>query len=103
MAEYHKITQEEAKARMDSGDAPVVLDVREPSEYEEEHIPGAVLLPLGSVADEAADKLPDKNQEILVYCRSGMRSEMAAKKLVAQGYTAVYDFGGIMSWPYETE
>lgn len=103
MAEYHQISQEAAKARMDSGDPIVVLDVREVSEYEEEHIPGAILLPLGQVADEAPTKLTDKNQEILVYCRSGMRSQMAAKKLAALGYNAVYDFGGIMSWPYETE
>lgn len=102
-AEYHKITADEAKARMDSGDALLIVDVRTPEEYEGGHIPGAINVPNEGILDEMPVELPDKNAETLVYCRSGRRSSDAAHKLVAMGYTAVYDFGGIIDWPYETE
>ncbi len=101
--EYHKITAEEAKNRMDSDDTIVILDVRTQEEYEESHIPGAILIPNESIGTEKQEQLPDMDQEILVYCRSGNRSAQAAKKLVEAGYTQIYDFGGIMDWPYETE
>ena len=78
-----------------------MLDVREQSEYDAGHIPGAVLLPSGSVQQMAADVLPDKDAKILVYCRSGNRSRTAANVLVSLGYTQVYDFGGIINWPYD--
>ena len=101
--EYHKITAEEAKNRMDSDDTIIILDVRTQEEYEESHIPGAILIPNESIGTEKQEQLPDMDQEILVYCRSGNRSAQAAKKLVEAGYTQIYDFGGIMDWPYETE
>ena len=101
--EYHKITAEEAQNRMDSDDTIIILDVRTQEEYEESHIPGAILIPNESIGTEKQEQLPDMDQEILVYCRSGNRSAQAAKKLVEAGYTQIYDFGGIMDWPYETE
>ena len=100
-AQYHHLSAEEAKAVMDSGESVIVLDVREQSEYDAGHIPGAVLLPSGSVQQMAADVLPDKDAKILVYCRSGNRSRTAANVLVGLGYTQVYDFGGIINWPYD--
>jgi rhodanese-related sulfurtransferase len=101
-AEYHKLTAEEAKARMDSGDPVVIVDVRTPEEFEGGHISGAINVPNEGILDEMPEALPDPNAEILVYCRSGRRSSDAAHKLLAMGYTAVYDFGGIIDWPYET-
>ena len=101
--EYHKITAEEAKARMDSGDPLLIVDVRTAEEYASGHVPGAINVPNEGILDEMPVELPDKNAEILVYCRSGRRSSDASHKLVAMGYTAVYDFGGIIDWPYETE
>ncbi|WP_458862788.1 rhodanese-like domain-containing protein [Acidaminobacterium chupaoyuni] len=101
-AEYHKITAKEAKARMDSGDPVIVVDVRRADEYEAGHIPGAILIPNEEIGTEKPAKLPDTDAEILIYCRSGNRSKQAADKLVAMGYTKVYDFGGIIDWPYDT-
>lgn len=100
--EYHKITAEEAKERMDSQEDIIILDVRTQEEYEESHIPGAIVIPNETIGREMPEQLPDADQEILVYCRSGSRSAQAAKKLVEAGYTWIYDFGGIMDWPYET-
>ena len=97
------ITAQEAKAIMDSQEGFVILDVREQHEYDESHIPGAVLLPLGQVEDKAHEVLPDKEQLILVYCRSGRRSKQAAEVLVKLGYTNIKEFGGIIDWPYEVE
>ena len=101
-AEYRKITAQEAKARIDSKDELIILDVRTAEEYAQGHIPGAVLLPVGNIAKDAPAQLPDKDAEILVYCRSGNRSRQAAQQLVAMGYTGIFDFGGIIDWPYET-
>lgn len=102
-AAYRQISQEEAKEMMDAGDA-VVLDVREQSEYDEGHIPGAVLLPVGSIdGDTAAAVIPEKSATVLVYCRSGNRSKTAASALAELGYTDVCEFGGINTWPYEIE
>ena len=100
-AVYHKLSAEEAKAVIDAEENVIILDVREQYEYDEGHIPGAVLLPSGSVKAKASEVLPDKNQKILVYCRSGNRSGTAARALVALGYTQIYDFGGIINWPYD--
>ena len=97
------ITAQEAKAIMDSQEGFVILDVREQYEYDESHIPGAVLLPLGQVEEKAQEVLPDKEQLILVYCRSGRRSKQAAEALVKLGYTNIKEFGGIIDWPYEVE
>lgn len=101
-AEYHKISAEDAKKRMDSGDDIIILDVRTQAEYDESHIPGAILIPNETIGTGKPEQLPDTDQEILVYCRSGNRSAQAAKKLVEAGYTQIYDFGGIMDWPYDT-
>jgi phage shock protein E len=100
-AVYHKITAAEAKTVMDTEQNVIILDVREQSEYDSGHIPNATLLPVGDIAAKAAEALPDKDQKILVYCRSGNRSKTAANELVALGYTQVYDFGGIIDWPYD--
>ena len=98
---YRNVTAQEAKARMDSGDAVIVLDVRTKEEYDLGHVPNAILIPNETIFDEKPELLPDSDAEILVYCRSGNRSAQAARKLAAMGYTQVYNFGGIMDWPYE--
>lgn len=100
---YQKITPQQAKARMDEPGV-IVLDVRMQQEYDAGHIANAVLLPLPLIeaGDAAVAKaLPDKDAEILVYCRSGRRSAIAANALINMGYTNVLDFGGINDWPYE--
>lgn len=98
---YQQISQEEAKEVMGSQEL-IILDVREQSEYDSGHIPGAVLLPVGSIdQDTAAAVIPDKDSTVLVYCRSGNRSKTASAALAELGYTAVYEFGGINTWPYE--
>ena len=100
--EYKIITAEETKARIDSGDEIIILDVRTEEEYNAGHIADAVLIPNETITDKTPDLLPDLDAEILIYCRSGNRSAQAAKKLIAIGYTNVYDFGGIIDWPYDT-
>lgn len=100
-AVYHKISAKDAKTVMDSEENIVILDVREQYEFDAGHIPNATLLPVGDIAAKAAQVLPDKNQKILVYCRSGNRSRTAANTLVKLGYTQIYDFGGIIDWPYD--
>ena len=100
---YRQISQEEAKEWMDTREA-VVLDVREQDEYDGGHIPGAVLLPVGTItAETAAAVIPEKDTLVLVYCRSGNRSKTASAALAELGYTELYEFGGINTWPYETE
>jgi len=99
--EYRKISAADAKARMDSGDEIIILDVRTEEEYDAGHITDAILVPNETIIDEQPELLPDLDAEILVYCRSGNRSAQAAKKLIAIGYTNVVDFGGIIDWPYE--
>ena len=98
---YRKISAADAKARMDSGDEIIILDVRTQDEFKSGHIKGAVLVPNETIIDKQPELLPDLDAEILVYCRSGNRSAQAAKKLIAIGYTNVVDFGGIIDWPYE--
>ena len=100
---YQQITQEEAKEMMDTQEV-IILDVREQDEYDSGHIPGAVLLPVGSIdEDTAAEVIPEKDSTVLVYCRSGNRSKTASAALAELGYTDIYEFGGINTWPYETE
>jgi len=101
-AEYRRISQDEAKRMMGLKDGHIIVDVRRGEEYAEGHIPGAVLIPNESIGSAKPALLPDYNQIILVYCRSGRRSKQAAEKLVAMGYTRVYDFGGILDWTGET-
>ena len=100
---YKQISQEEAKEMMDTEDV-IILDVREQDEYDSGHIPGTVLLPVGTIdEDTAAPVIPEKDSIVLVYCRSGNRSKNASAALVELGYTAIYEFGGINTWPYEIE
>lgn len=100
---YQQVDAETAKELMDTEDDYVILDARTQAEYDEGHIPGAILIPRDTVATAAEDALPDKDQLILVYCRSGNRSKQASQTLVDLGYTNVVEFGGINSWPYEVE
>ena len=100
---YQQITQEEAKEMMDNQEV-IILDVREQDEYDSGHIPGAVLLPVGTIDETtAAEVIPEKDSTVLVYCRSGNRSKTASSTLADLGYTNIYEFGGINTWPYETE
>ncbi|MBQ2780494.1 MAG: rhodanese-like domain-containing protein [Clostridia bacterium] len=98
---YTQITATEAKALMDSEEDFIILDVRTDAEYAEGHIADAVLIPHEEITAKAEEVLLDKDQLILVYCRSGRRSKIAAEALVALGYTNVKEFGGIIDWPYE--
>jgi len=100
---YQQITQEAAKEMMDTQEV-VILDVREQHEYDSGHIPGAVLLPVGTITDDTAAAVIDElDTVVLVYCRSGNRSKTASQALVDLGYTNVYEFGGINDWPYEVD
>ncbi len=101
-AEYHKITQEQAKERMTKNPKAIILDVRTPQEYKDGHIDKAINVPNEDINTTPPKELPDKNAEILVYCRSGHRSKQASDKLVKMGYTNIYDFGGINTWTYGT-
>ena len=100
---YLNITAEEAKEIMDTEEGYIILDVRTQDEFDETHIPGAILIPHDEITEKAEDLLTDKDQLILVYCRSGRRSKLAAEALVELGYTNIKEFGGIIDWPYETE
>lgn len=101
---YQQITAEEAKAMIDELEDEIILDVREQEEYDEKHIPDAILLPVGMIDEDTAEGLiPEKDSVVLVYCRSGNRSKTASSALAELGYTQVYEFGGINDWPYETE
>lgn len=102
-AVYVNITAEEAKQIMDTEEGYIILDVRTQEEYDESHIPGAVLIPNTEIETRAEEVLTDKDQLILVYCRSGRRSKLAAEILVELGYTNIREFGGIIDWPYEVE
>ena len=100
---YQQITQEAAKEMMDTQEV-LILDVREQHEYDSGHIPGAVLLPVGTIAEDTAAAVIDElDTVVLVYCRSGNRSKTASQALADLGYTNVYEFGGINDWPYEVD
>ena len=102
-AMYEQITAEEAKKIMDSGEDYIILDTREQDEFDEGHIPGAILIPYTEIENKAEEMLTDKDKLILVYCRSGRRSKIAAESLSKLGYTNVKEFGGIIDWTYEIE
>jgi len=102
-AVYVNITAEEAKQIMDSEEGYIILDVRTQEEYDQGHIPGAVVISHEEIADKAEKVLTGKDQLILVYCRSGRRSKIAAEALVELGYTNIKEFGGIIDWTYEVE
>lgn len=103
MTEYKSVSSQEAKELMDSEDSYIILDVRTEEEYAEGHIKNAVLIPDYEIAERAEKELTDKNQLILVYCRSGRRSKIASDILVSLGYTNVVEFGGIIDWQYDIE
>lgn len=98
---YQQITQEEAQRILDEETDFILLDVRTEEEYDEGHIPGAINIANEDIGTDEIPELPDKDQLILVYCRSGRRSKEAAQKLAALGYTQVLEFGGILTWPGE--
>ena len=99
-----QITAKQAKEMIDKQEQDLIVDVREQAEYDKVHIPGAVLLPVGTITEEtAAEVIPNKESVGLVYCRSGNRSKTAAQALTDLGYTQIYEFGGILDWPYEVE
>lgn len=98
---YEQITPKEAKTMMDEQEEYVLLDVRAQFEFDEGHIEGAILIPHTEIANRAEEELTDKEADILVYCRSGSRSKMAAQALADLGYINVYEFGGLLDWPYD--
>ena len=101
-ASYRQINMEEAAEMMEKESGYIILDVRTPEEFAEKHIPGALNIPNEAIGTDEIPELPDKQQLILVYCRSGNRSKQASEKLVAQGYTNIVEFGGINDWTGET-
>ena len=100
---YVNITAEEAKQIMDTEEGYIILDVRTQEEYDQGHISGAIVIPHEDIEEKAEELLTDKDQLILVYCRSGRRSKIAAEALAELGYTNIKEFGGIIDWPYEVE
>ena len=98
---YTQIDQETARKMMAKDDGHVIVDVRRQDEYDEGHIPGAVCIPNETIESEQPEELPDLDQIILIYCRSGNRSKQAAQKLSDMGYTNIYEFGGIIDWTGE--
>ena len=99
---YRQVSPEEAAAMMEEETGYIILDVRTQEEYETAHIPGAICIPNETIGTEDIPELPDKDQLILVYCRSGNRSKQASEKLAKQGYANIVEFGGINSWTGET-
>lgn len=100
-ASYTQISQNRAKEMMALDDGHVIVDVRRQDEYDAGHIPGAILIPNESIDTERPAELPDLDQVVLIYCRSGNRSKQAAQKLADMGYTNVHEFGGIIDWTGE--
>ena len=101
-ASYRQVSTDEAINIMKEEKDYIILDVRTPEEYKSKHIPGAINIPNETIGTEEVPELPDKEQLILIYCRSGNRSKQAADKLAAQGYTNIVEFGGINDWTGET-
>ena len=101
-ASYRQINMDEAITMMETESNYIILDVRTPEEFAEKHIPHAINIPNETIGTEEIPELPDKEQLILVYCRSGNRSKQASEKLVRLGYTNIVEFGGINDWPGET-
>ena len=100
-AKYMKITPAEAKKQLDSDKSIILVDVRTEQEYYAGHIKGSILIPYDLIGKQASSKLSDKSAKIIVYCKSGRRSELAARELLKMGYKSVYDLGGLENWPYE--
>ena len=100
---YMNINPEKAKEMMENSEEFVLLDVRSEEEFSEGHIPGAIVIPHDEIEERAEAEIPEKDVPVFVYCRSGNRSKTASKALVDLGYSEVYEFGGIIDWPYEIE
>ena len=98
---YRQISQDEAQKLMQTEKDYIILDVRTPEEYAEGHIPGAICISNDSIPTDTIPELPDKAQLIMIYCRSGRRSKLAAEQLVSQGYTNIVEFGGVNTWQGE--
>ena len=98
---YRQVNMDEAITMMEEESGYIILDVRTPEEFAEKHIPGAINVANETIGTDEIPELPDKDQLILVYCRSGNRSKQASEKLVALGYTNIVEFGGINDWPGE--
>lgn len=101
MMSYIQISQDEALAMMEEEEDYIIVDVRRQDEYDEGHIPGAILIPNETIGEEPPEELPDRGQIIMIYCRSGNRSKEAALKLFDMGYYNIYEFGGINTWQGE--
>ena len=101
-ASYRQVSTDEAINIMKEEKDYIILDVRTPEEFKSKHIPGAINIPNETIGTEEIPELPDKEQLIMIYCRSGNRSKQAAEKLAAQGYTNIVEFGGINDWTGET-
>ncbi len=99
-AQYNRISAKEAKHRIDNEPDIIIIDVRTEEEYRELHIPYSINIPLSMVTDKVKEKYP-QDAKLFIYCRSGVRSRIATSQLALMGYNKVYDFGGIISWPYE--
>ena len=99
--DYEQISGEQAKHIMDTETDYIIIDARTEEEFNEGHIEGAILIPEYEIGERAEKELPDKDQLILVYCRSGRRSKIASQALADLGYTNVKEFGGIIDWQYE--
>ena len=100
---FTSISMEEAKGRLETEKGYILVDVRTPEEYSEGHIPGAINIPNETIADKVPEELPDKNQLIFVYCRSGRRSKEASGKLAAMGFSNIVEIGGIIDWKWDIE
>ena len=100
---YRQIGMEEAIAMMEKEEGYIILDVRTVEEFEDKHIPNAINIPNEAIGTQPIPELPDKDQLILIYCRSGNRSKQASQVLADLGYSNVKEFGGILDWPYEIE
>lgn len=100
---HQTITATQARAYMEDGGPFMLIDVRRQNEFDDGHIPGAMLLTLDTIAEAAPESLPDKAARVFLYCRTGVRSADAARILIEMGYENVYDFGGIVDWPYDVE
>ena len=99
---YRQVNMDEAITMMEEESGYIILDVRTPEEFSDKHIPGAINIPNETISTEEIPELSNKDQLILVYCRSGNRSKQASEKLAALGYTNIVEFGGINDWPGET-
>ena len=100
--DYQTMEINDAAEMIAADDGHLLVDVRTQAEFEEKHIPGAILLPVDDIKDGKLERLPDKSQIILIYCRTGRRAKDAAEYLAKKGYTNIYEIGGIIDWKGET-